>query len=121
MGRVSERLGNGRWRDLFMALTDHELAFYSRPPTSAADLQRPLTCYPLLGIRYVPGARVPSEFDQPLDEREYTEGCFTIRLATGLQHYFSAGLYSTQRDWTYAIKSRTNNAVRILQVCQDVL
>jgi len=116
-GRVSERLGSGAWRDVFMVLTDHDLAFYVRPPTTTAELlQGAVACYPLLGLRYVPGNRRPGPREQPLDEREADEGCFTIRLASGLQHYFSAGLPSNQRDWAYAVQSRAGNAVRILQV-----
>ncbi|EDQ90810.1 uncharacterized protein MONBRDRAFT_6698 [Monosiga brevicollis MX1] len=57
MGRVHERLADGTWRDFFMVLTDHDVAFYNAAPSKSEDLRHAVTAYPLLAVRYVSGHR----------------------------------------------------------------
>eukprot|EP00054_Salpingoeca_dolichothecata_P014971 m.85327 g.85327 ORF g.85327 m.85327 type:complete len:536 (+) comp21261_c0_seq1:71-1678(+) len=115
MGRVHERLENGEWRDFFMVLTDHDLSFYSHPPGIAADLDVAVSSYPLLTMRYVSGKRAVEPGDPANDARENEEGCFFLRLATGVRHYFSAGSKNTEKEWAQLIKERTHRAVMTIQ------
>ena len=49
------------WRDLFLVLTDHDVALYSSPPVQATDLNQPrYGPYPLLAVRFLKGARKPA-------------------------------------------------------------
>eukprot|EP00043_Microstomoeca_roanoka_P010806 m.102258 g.102258 ORF g.102258 m.102258 type:complete len:527 (-) comp15006_c0_seq2:831-2411(-) len=112
IGRVHERKSDGSWIDRFLVLTDHDVGLYSAPPTTPIELDHPRTgCFPLLALRFVLGARKPHAAD-PLDAREKDGGCFSLKIAGGLQVYLCAGSREMTSRWKTMFEQRTDNAVR---------
>ncbi|EGD81694.1 hypothetical protein PTSG_02407 [Salpingoeca rosetta] len=112
IGRVHERLTDGTWRDLFLVLTDHDIALHTSPPTQPSDLDHPRWGgFPLLATRLVKGTRKPTA-DDPLDARELEQGCFMLKVCGGLSFYLSAGSPEMALRLRVMIEKRTDAAVR---------